>query len=52
MTTKKTHSIGDRWRALKGPLLVMLILVGFIIEFMVELPFRIVVMAAGRWRRP
>ncbi len=33
---------------LKGPAIVVLILAGFILEFMVELPFRIVTLAAGK----
>lgn len=33
---------------LKGPACVVLILSGFILEFIVELPFRIVTLAGGK----
>ncbi len=48
MPTRILRSIRERLQFLKGPALVVLILAGFILEFIVELPFRIMAMAAGR----
>ncbi len=37
-----------RIQFLKAPAFVVLILAGFILEFLVELPFRVVTLAAGK----
>ena len=42
------QAIRQRLRFLKGPACVVLILAGFILEFIVELPFRIVTLAVGK----
>ena len=44
----RIQTIRKRLQFLKGPALVVLILAGFILEFMVELPFRIVTLTAGK----
>jgi hypothetical protein len=45
-------SIRTWFRFLKPPALVFLILAGFILEFVVELPFRLLTAIAGGRRRP
>ena len=42
------QSIRRGLQCLKGPACVVLILSGFILEFIVELPFRIVTLAGGK----
>jgi hypothetical protein len=42
------QSIRRGLQFLKGPACVVLILSGFILEFIVELPFRIVTLAGGK----
>jgi hypothetical protein len=48
--TGKIRALGVKLQFLKAPALVVLILMGFILEFVVELPFRIIAMAAGHRR--
>jgi hypothetical protein len=48
--TDKIRTLRVKLRFLKESALVVLILLGFILEFLVELPFRIMAMATGRRR--
>lgn len=50
--TEKIQTLRGKLQLLKEPALVVLILLGFILEFMVELPFRIMAMATGSRRLP
>ncbi len=46
--TTRFQSLRARLQFLKPPAIVVLILVGFVLEFVVELPFRIMAAAAGK----
>ncbi len=46
--TTRYQSLKDRLKFLKAPAIVVLILAGFMLEFVVELPFRIMAAAAGK----
>ncbi len=46
--TTRCQSFRDRLQFLKPPAIVVLILAGFMLEFIVELPFRIMAAAAGK----
>ena len=48
----KTPPIAKKLSFLRAPALIVLILVGFILEFLVEWPFRFVTLAAGDRRPP
>ncbi len=46
--TTRFQSLRERLQFLKAPAIVVLILAGFVLEFIVELPFRIMAAAAGK----
>ncbi len=48
----ETPSIEAKLYFLKGPALVVLMLAGFILEFLIEWPFRFVTITAGDRRPP
>ena len=48
MPTDIRRRLREGLQIIKGPAFVVLILAGFILEFIVELPFRIMAMAAGK----
>lgn len=49
---RKTPSIKAKLYFLKGPALIVLMLAGFILEFLIEWPFRFVTITAGDRRPP